>query len=91
MLPWTLAFVLLGTVFGDLATSVTDLFANNPAAAFVLAAGATTPDALGGSSLIGIIAAVSSVQTTLKVRFEEMEVRVEPLIATAVRRHDLAR
>lgn len=92
VLSWTLAFLLLGTVFGNLSTSVTDLFADNPAAASVLAAGATSPGALVGSflvtilSLIGIIAAVGGVQTMLKVRSEEMEDRVEPLIATAVRR-----
>ncbi|MFI8423757.1 ABC transporter permease [Streptomyces sp. NPDC085479] len=89
---WTAAFVLLGLVFGNFSTSVTDLLTGNPEAAAVLAAGATSPDALIGAflvtilSLIGIIAAVGGVQTMLKVRSEELDDRVEPLMAGAVTR-----
>lgn len=89
---WTAAFVLLGVVFGNFSTSVTDLLAGNSSAAAVLAAGATTPGALVASflvtilSLVGIIAAIGGVQTMLKVRSEEMEDRVEPVLAGAVRR-----
>ncbi|WP_329612333.1 ABC transporter permease [Streptomyces brevispora] len=92
VLSWTVAFVLLGVVFGNFSTSVTDLLTDNPAAAAVLASGATTPDALVASflvtilSLVGIIAAISGVQTMLKVRSEELEDRVEPVMAAAVRR-----
>ncbi|MBR7828786.1 hypothetical protein KDK95_20930 [Actinospica sp. MGRD01-02] len=92
VISWTVAFALLGSVFGNLATSVTSLLAGNPAAANVLAGGATAPGALVGSflvtilSLTGIIAAVGGVQSMLKVRAEEMDDRVEPVLATAVRR-----
>lgn len=92
ILSWTVGFLLLGAVFGNFSTSVTDLLGDNPAAAEVLAAGAATPAALVASflvtilSLIGIIAAISGVQIMLKVRTEEMEDRVEPLLAGSVRR-----
>lgn len=92
LLSWMAAFVLLGVVFGNFSTSVTDLLTGNSAAAAVLAAGAATPGALVASflvtilSLIGIIAAIGGVQTMLKVRSEEMDDRVEPVIAGAVRR-----
>ncbi|MBY8865886.1 ABC transporter permease [Streptomyces sennicomposti] len=92
VLSWTVAFVLLGVVFGNFSTSVTDLLSGNPAAAAVLASGAATPDALVASflvtilSLAGIIAAISGVQTMLKVRSEELEDRAEPVMAAAVPR-----
>jgi len=92
VITWTGAFVLLGVVFGYFATSVTDLFSSDSAIQDVLAAGAATPEALVSAflvtvlSLVGIIAAVPGVQTMLKVRTEETEDRVEPLIATATTR-----
>jgi len=92
LIAWAVAFVTLGLVYGRFATSADDILADNPAVTSILAAGATTPDALRGEllvtilSLIGIVAAVPGVQTMLKVRFEEMSDRVEPLLATAVAR-----
>jgi ABC-2 type transport system permease protein len=92
LIAWAFAFVALGLVFGRFATSVKDILAANSAVKEILAAGAATPDALLGAllltilSLLGIIAAVPGVQTMLKVRTEEMDDRVEPLLATAVSR-----
>ena len=92
LIAWAVAFVALGLVFGRFATSIKDILAANSAVKDILAAGATTPDALLGAflvtilSMIGIIAAVPGVQTMLKVRIEEMDDRVEPLLATAVAR-----
>ena len=92
LIAWSVAFVGLGFVFGRFATSADDILAGNPAVMSILAAGATTPDELRGKllvtilSMIGIIAAVPGVQTMLKVRAEEMDDRVEPLLATAVAR-----
>ncbi len=92
MIAWAVAFVALGFVFGRFATSIKDILAANSAVKQILAAGATTPDALLGAflvtilSLLGIIAAVPGVQTMLKVRTEEMDDRVEPLLAAAVAR-----
>jgi ABC-2 type transport system permease protein len=92
LIVWAAAFVALGFVFGRLATSVDDLMRSNAAITSVLAAGATTPDALLGAflvtilSMIGILAAVPGVQVMLRVRSEELDDRVEPVLATAVTR-----
>lgn len=92
LVAWAVAFVALGLVFGRFATSIDDILAGNSAVKQILASGATTPDDLLGAflvtilSLIGIIAAVPGVQTMLKVRLEELDDRVEPVIATAVTR-----
>ncbi|HNV11458.1 MAG TPA: hypothetical protein PKN27_09010 [Propionibacteriaceae bacterium] len=92
LVTWTIAFVLLGIVFGYFATSVTDIASSDSAIAGVLAAGVVTPEAIVQAflvmvlSLVGILAAIPGVQTMLKVRSEELEDRVEPLIATALSR-----
>lgn len=89
---WAVAFVLLGVVFGYFTTSVTDILESDSAVQQILAAGATTQDALISSfvvtilSMIGIVAAIPGVQTVLRVRSEELADRVEPVVATAVSR-----
>lgn len=91
-LTWSIAFVVLGVVFGYFTTSIHDILGKDSAVGSILAAGATTPEALVSAflvtilSLVGILAAVPGVQTMLKVRSEEMDDRVEPLLAGAVRR-----
>lgn len=91
-LSWGIAFIALGFVFGYLATSVSDIFGSDPAIQQILAAGAATSDDLVSAflvtilSLVGILASIPGVQTMLKVRTEELEDRVEPLIATATAR-----
>jgi ABC-2 type transport system permease protein len=92
LITWTVAFALLGVVFGYFTTSVTGLVGDNPMVQGLLASGASTPEALVASflvtilSLVGIIAAVAGVQTMLKVRAEELDDRVEPVLAGSVRR-----
>jgi len=92
LITWTIAFLALGVVFGYFATSITDILGSDSAVKQVLAAGATTPDALVSAflvtvlSLVGIIAAIPGVQIMLKLRTEELEDRVEPLMATKVHR-----
>lgn len=92
IITWIVTFIALGIVFGYFTRSIRDLLSANSSVQQILAAGATTPDALTAAfvhtilSLIGIIAAVPGVQVMLKVRVEEMEDRVEPVIATDVRR-----
>ncbi|MCO5293449.1 MAG: ABC transporter permease [Homoserinimonas sp.] len=92
IITWTIAFAVLGIVYGYFATSVHDILAKDSSVAAILAAGATTPEALTSVflltilGLVGIIAAVPGVQTMIKVRSEEMEDRVEPLLAQAVSR-----
>jgi len=79
-------------VFGYFVTSVPDILSNDSTIAHVLAAGATTKDELISRFLVtilslqGIVAAIPGVQTVLKVRREEMEDRVEPIMAGAVDR-----
>ena len=92
LITWTIAFLALGLVFGYFTTSIHDILGSNTAVQHVLAAGATTPEALVGAfvvtvlSLVGIIASVSGVQVMLKVRSEELEDRVEPVIAAGATR-----
>jgi ABC-2 type transport system permease protein len=92
LLTWAVAFLGLGVVFGYFSTSVTDLLSGDASVQQILAAGATTPDELTGAflrtilSLVGILAAVPGVQVLLKVRAEELEDRVEPVMAGAVPR-----
>src|SRR6185312_4018057 len=92
LITWTIAFLALGVVFGYFATSITDILGSDSAVKQVLAAGATTPDDLVSAflvtvlSLVGIIAAIPGVQIMLKLRTEELEDSVEPLMATKVHR-----
>ena len=92
IIAWTVAFLALGVVFGYFAASINDILGNDSNVSQMLAAGATTPDALIAAfivtilSLVGIIAAIPGVQIMLKLRTEEMEDRVEVVIATKVRR-----
>ncbi|GGC08051.1 ABC transporter permease [Cellulomonas carbonis] len=91
-ITWTVAFAMLGVVFGYFVASVDDLFSGEAGVQQILASGATTPDELTAAfvrtilSLVGIIAAVPGVQVLLKVRAEELADRVEPVMAGAVRR-----
>lgn len=92
VITWTIAFLLLGVVFGFFSTSITDILGSDSAVAGVLAAGATTPQALVSAflvtilSLVGIIASIPGVQIMLKLRTEELEDRVEPVLAGKVPR-----
>lgn len=92
ILTWTLAMALLGVVFGNFAGSITDILEGEGAVQKIVASGAATQDQLVSGflvmilSLIGIIAAVPGVQILLKLHSEELEDRVEPVLATAVGR-----
>ncbi len=92
VISWTLAFVVLGAVFGFLATTVGDLFVQNPGIAKVIAGGGATEAGLVFEflvtivKLVGIIAAVYGVQVVMRVYAEEIELRVEPLLAGALAR-----
>ncbi|SDB82627.1 ABC-2 type transport system permease protein [Raineyella antarctica] len=91
-LTWTIAFLALGFMFGYFTRSISDILGSESAVTQILAAGATTHEALVAAflhtvlGLVGIIAAVPGVQTMLRVRSEELEERVEPIMAAAVRR-----
>ncbi|MGO1591898.1 MAG: ABC transporter permease [Ancrocorticia sp.] len=92
ILTWALAFVVLGIVFGYFATSIHDMLEGDSAVSQILAAGATSHSELTSAflvtilSLAGILAAIPGVQIVLKVRSEELEDRVEPLLAGAISR-----
>ncbi|WP_236683162.1 ABC transporter permease [Demequina globuliformis] len=91
-ITWTVAFVLLGFVFGFFATSITDLIEEGSPLAAALASGAADPEEIVGAflvsvlSLVSIFAAIPSVQVIQRVRSEEMDDRVEPIMATATAR-----
>jgi len=86
LIAWTIGFVALGFVFGFFATSVPDLLGGDSAVQNILAAGATTPAELISAftvtimSLAGIVASISGVQIVLKMRTDELDDRVEPII-----------
>lgn len=92
LITWILAFAALGLVFGYFTTSVNDILRADTAVQQVLASGAATGEDLISAflvtvlSLIGILAAVPAIQVMLKVRAEELDDRVEPIMATAVSR-----
>lgn len=91
-IAWTIAFVALGFVFGYFTTSVNDILASDPTVQQFLASGAVNGESLLSAflvtilSLVGILAAVPGVQVMTKLRAEEMDDRVEPVIATATSR-----
>jgi ABC-2 type transport system permease protein len=92
LVSWLLALTGIGLIFGNLATSVGDIIADNPAMAQILAAGAATSTSLTFAFLatilqiIAIIAAVMGVQIVLRIHGEEVDYRVEPLLAGSLRR-----
>lgn len=92
IVTWLVAFAGLGVIFGYLATSITDLLANNPALGGVLASGGGASSNLTFAFLvtilqmIGLIAAIAGVQIVNRIIFEENNFRVEPLLAAALRR-----
>lgn len=92
LVAWTVAFIALGVVFGYLSISIPEILSADSAVQQILAAGASTQEELVAAfsvmilNLAGIIAAIPGVQLMIKVRTEEMEDRVEPLLATALSR-----
>ncbi|MEN0128833.1 MAG: ABC transporter permease [Brevundimonas sp.] len=92
-LTWTVAFIALGFVFGYFATSISDLLTSDSGVQQALASGATTPQEIASTflrlilSMVGILASIAGIQVVLKVRSEELEDRVEPVMAGSVARH----
>lgn len=92
LISWIGGFAVIGTVFGFLTTSVGQVIASNPAMARILAAGAVSRSGLVFAflvtilSLVGIIAAVFGVQIVTRVYVEEVDHRVEPLLAASLGR-----
>lgn len=88
LISWLIAFAGLGLVFGNLATSVGDVFADSP----LVKSSATTEAGLTFAflvtilQLVGIIAAVFGVQIVMRIYSEELEYRVEPVLAGSLSR-----
>lgn len=92
LIAWLLALTGIGLIFGNLATSIGDIIADNPAMAQILASGAANATGLTFAfiatilQIIAIIAAVMGVQIVLRIHSEEVDYRVEPLLAGSLRR-----
>ncbi|MBB1510094.1 ABC transporter permease [Tessaracoccus sp. MC1756] len=92
LIVWLLALGFLGSVWGSLVSSVDEVIGENPAMAKFIAAGALDVEQLSFAfvvtilNLIGILAAIVGAQVIMRVYVEEMEDRVEPLLAGAVTR-----
>ncbi|MGB3414969.1 MAG: multidrug ABC transporter permease, partial [Microbacteriaceae bacterium] len=92
LLSWAIAFLGLGLVFGYFATAINDILGSDSAVKQFLAAGATTSGALISAflvmilNLLGIISSISGVQIMIKMRGEEIEDRVEPVLAGSIAR-----
>lgn len=92
LVSWLVAFAGLGVVFGYLATSVGEVVADDPGMARLLAAGLVAEADIEFAflmtvlQLVGIIAAVLGVGVVMRMHAEEVDYRVEPLLAGAVRR-----
>ncbi|MEL4356701.1 MULTISPECIES: ABC transporter permease [unclassified Luteococcus] len=92
LLTWLVAFCFLGLVFGNLAASSGDLIAENPALQQILVAGGKTTQELGFAFVAtilqigGIISAIVGAQVVMRMQAEQVNYRIEPLLAGAVRR-----
>lgn len=92
LVAWLVGFLGLGLIFGNLVTSLADVLADNPDLAKVFTGGATNRSDLTFAfvvtilGIVGIIAAVMGVQVALRIYAEEIDYRVEPLLAGALRR-----
>ena len=92
LVTWAFGFVVIGAVFGFIATSLGEVFGKNPMMAAVLASGQVSKGALTAEFLamllrmLGIIAAVVGVQAVMRFYAEELEHRVDPLLGAAASR-----
>ncbi|GAB2826987.1 multidrug efflux ABC transporter permease [Actinocorallia aurea] len=92
IISWLIAFAGLGVVMGSLGGAVGDIFSGSNVPAFLAASAGAGPQALLFAfivqilQIIAIIAAVFGVQIVLRVYAEELDYRVEPLLAASLTR-----
>jgi len=90
LLGWGAAFVVLGGVFGTIASNIGGLLDSPQARAFMAKLGGEkgVTDAFLAAELgiIGVVASVYGVQAAMRLRTEETAQRVDPLLAAAVGR-----
>ncbi|HEX7746376.1 MAG TPA: ABC transporter permease [Micromonosporaceae bacterium] len=87
---WAAGFVLLGLVFGNVASNVGD-FLDSPGARDLIqklggVQGLTDAFMSTELGMIGVIASAYGVQVVMRLRSEESELRAEPVLATRVGR-----
>ena len=90
LLGWAAGFVLVGLVFGNVASNVGD-FLDSPGAKDLIqklggVRGLTDAFMSTELGMAGVIASVYAVQAVLRLRSEESELRSEPVLATKVGR-----
>jgi ABC-2 type transport system permease protein len=87
---WAAGFVLLGLVFGNVASNVGSFLQSPAAKDFIQKLGGVQglTDAFMSTELgmAGVIASAYGVAAVMRLRTEESELRAEPILATAVRR-----
>lgn len=92
LVVWVLAFAFLGLAWGNLTTSVRSILEANPTMAVIMASGAVRPEQFTSAfvvtilQILGIIAAVVGAQVMMRVHTEEVDHRVEPLLAAPLPR-----
>ena len=94
LLAWTVGFLLIGAVMGNIAADIGSILDNENAREMITKMGGVSglTDAFFAAEL-GILAVVASaygVQSALRLRSEETSQRAEPLLATAVSRPSFA-
>jgi len=94
LLGWTVAFALLGMVFGNIASNVGDFLGSPAAREMIQKLGGVRvlTDAFMSTELgiIGVVASAYAIQAVLRLRGEETEQRAEPVLATRVGRYQWA-
>lgn len=95
VLGWTAGFLVVGVVFGDVASGVGNLLDSPQARELIASLGGqqALTDAFLATELgfLGVVASAFGVQAALRLRVEETALRAEPLLATPVTRLAWAR
>jgi ABC-2 type transport system permease protein len=94
LIGWASAFLVLGMVFGNIASNIGGFLGSESAQEFIRKLGGVRvlTDAFMSTELgiVGVIASAYAVQAVLRLRTEETEQRAEPVLATGVSRHTFA-
>ena len=90
LVGWLVAFVILGLVFGNIATNIGS-FMDSPGARDLIqklggVEGLTDAFMSTELGMMGVILSVYGIQVVLRLRTEESELRAEPVLATGVGR-----
>lgn len=89
---WCIGFVFLGYIIGFFATSFESFLADNPVLLQVISQGSNQADAVKGQfvgmlvTVVGIVASIAGVGVITRLRHEELDDRVEPILATSITR-----